>query len=100
MLAITEPLLAPKRHLGEDRHEAFADVCECIFHLWRNLAIDLTMDESVGLEFAQLLGASNPVMLSGRLPGQKEQLLFALDSIIHDIGEERLRNYRTNLRHL
>ncbi len=54
---------------------------------------------SVPTEFA-MLGASNPVMLQGRLPEQREQILTALDAIITDIGEERLRNYRTNLRHL
>ena len=54
---------------------------------------------AIPTEFA-MLGASNPVMLQGRLPEQREQILTALDSIITDIGEERLRNYRTNLRHL
>jgi hypothetical protein len=39
-------------------------------------------------------------MLQGRLPEQREQILAALDTIITDIGEERLRNYRTSLRHL
>ena len=39
-------------------------------------------------------------MLQGRLPEQREQILTALDVIITDIGEERLRNYRTSLRHL
>ena len=47
-----------------------------------------------------MLGASNPVMLQGRLPEQREQILTALDTIITDIGEERLRSYRTSLRHL
>ena len=54
---------------------------------------------SVPTEFA-MLGASNPVMLQGRLPEQREQILAALDAIITDIGEERLRTYRANLRHL
>ncbi len=54
---------------------------------------------AIPTEFA-MLGASNPVMLQGRLPEQREQILTALDSIITDIGEERLRNYRTNLQHL
>lgn len=53
----------------------------------------------VPTEFA-MLGASNPVMLRGILPTHREQLMNTLDSIINDIGEERLRNYRTNLRHL
>ncbi|RKI95698.1 hypothetical protein D7W09_05740 [bacterium D16-34] len=60
---------------------------------------ELVANLTIRMEFA-MLGASNPVMLRGRLPEQKEQLLFELDSIIHDIGEERLRNYRPNLRHL
>lgn len=50
-------------------------------------------------EFA-MLGASNPVMLQGRLPEQKSRLTSAIDSIIEGIGEERLRNYRTTLHHL
>lgn len=54
---------------------------------------------AVPTEFA-MLGASNPVMLQGRLPEQREQILTALDAIITDIGEERLRSYRTSLRHL
>ncbi len=54
---------------------------------------------AVPAEFA-MLGASNPVMLQGRLPEQREQILAALDTIITDIGEERLRSYRTSLRHL
>lgn len=53
----------------------------------------------INAEFA-MLGASNPVMLRGRLPENKEEIIAALDSIISDIGEERLRAYRTNLRHL
>ncbi len=51
------------------------------------------------VDFA-MLGASNPVMLKGHLPDQREQLVSALDAIITDIGEARLRDYRTNLRHL
>lgn len=60
---------------------------------------ELVANLSIQTEFA-MLGASNPVMLRGRLPERREQLLSALDSIICDIGEERLRSYRTNLRHL
>lgn len=47
-----------------------------------------------------MLGASNPVMLRGRLPERREEILAALDAVISDIGEERLRSYRVNLRHL
>lgn len=51
------------------------------------------------VEFA-MLGASNPVMLHGRLPEQREEVVAALDAVISEIGEERLRSYRVNLRHL
>lgn len=54
---------------------------------------------TIQAEFA-MLGASNPVMLRGALPEHKSRILAALDAIINDVGEERLRNYRTNLRHL
>lgn len=60
---------------------------------------ELVSNLTVQTEFA-MLGASNPVMLRGRLPEHKEQVVSALDSIINDIGEDRLRSYRTNLRHL
>ena len=51
------------------------------------------------VEFA-MLGASNPVMLFGKLPEQRGQILEALDSILEEIGEEELRRYRVNLKHL
>ena len=54
---------------------------------------------TIPTEFA-MLGASNPIMLQGKLPEHQVQLITALDSIIHDIGETRLREYRTNLHHL
>ena len=60
---------------------------------------ELVVNLAIKTEFA-MLGASNPVMLRGRLPEHKEQITSALDTIISDIGEERLRSYRTNLRHL
>ncbi len=53
----------------------------------------------ISTEFA-MLGASNPVMLRGALPEQREQIMAVLDSIITGIGEERLRSYRTSLKHL
>lgn len=46
------------------------------------------------------LGASNAVQLQGRLPEQREQLLAALDRVADALGEDRLRQYRTGLRHL
>ena len=54
---------------------------------------------NIETQFA-MLGASNPVMLQGRLPEHKSQILAALDKVINEIGEERLRDYRVNLRHL
>lgn len=60
---------------------------------------ELVAGLTIETEFA-MLGASNPVMLRGTLPEHKSRILSALDAIINDIGEERLRNYRTNLRHL
>lgn len=60
---------------------------------------ELVASLTIQTEFA-MLGASNPVMLRGALPEHKSQILSALDAIINDIGEERLRDYRTNLRHL
>ncbi|MDO4291021.1 MAG: radical SAM protein [Eggerthellaceae bacterium] len=59
---------------------------------------ELVQGLRIPTEFA-MLGASNPVMLQGRLPEQRENLVAALDKVIA-IGEKRLRDYRTNLRHL
>ena len=53
----------------------------------------------IPVEFA-MLGASNPVMMQGRLPEQRVQIIAALDRVIDEIGEDRLRHYRTNLKHL
>ena len=50
---------------------------------------ELVSELTVQREFA-MLGASNPVMLRGRLPEQKKQIIAALDSVINDIGEEQL----------
>lgn len=46
------------------------------------------------------MGASNAFQLRGKLPEDREKLLSALDSIISGVGEEELRRYRKNLRHL
>lgn len=54
---------------------------------------------SIPTEFA-MLGASNPVMLQGNLPVQRQAILDALGRIISGIGEEELRRYRKMLRHL
>lgn len=53
----------------------------------------------IPVEFA-MLGASNPVMMQGRLPEQRAQIIAALDRVIDEIGEDKLRHYRTNLKHL
>lgn len=53
----------------------------------------------IPVEFA-MLGASNPVMLQGSLPEHRAQIIAALDRVIVEIGEEKLRHYRTNLKHL
>ena len=53
----------------------------------------------IPVEFA-MLGASNPVMLQGRLPEHRAQIASALDGIIDSIGEPELRRYRTGLKHL
>lgn len=60
---------------------------------------ELVRTLAIPTEFA-MLGASNPVMIRGELPEHKTEIIAALDSIINDIGEERLRSYRENLRHL
>lgn len=46
------------------------------------------------------LGASNAFQLHGALPQDKAALIAAIDQIIDSVGEERLRDYRKNLRHL
>lgn len=60
---------------------------------------ELVAQLQIPVEFA-MLGASNPVMLRGRLPERREEILAALDAVVSDIGEERPRRYRVNLRHL
>lgn len=59
----------------------------------------LVEDLEIPVEYA-MLGASNPVMMQGRLPEQRTQIIAALDRVIEEIGEDRLRHYRTNLKHL
>lgn len=50
-------------------------------------------------EFA-MLGASNPVMIRGRLPEQREEIVGAIERVVREVGEERLRRYRVGLRGL
>lgn len=59
----------------------------------------LVKNLEIPVEFA-MLGASNPVMLQGRLPDQRAQIVATLDRVIEEIGEDELRRYRTNLKHL
>ena len=61
----------------------------------------MTLVESLSIptEFA-MLGASNPVMMQGRLPEQRQAILDALGRVVSDVGEEGLRTYRETLRHL
>ena len=59
----------------------------------------LVEDLEIPVEFA-MLGASNPVMMQGRLPERRAQIIAALDRVIDEIGEDKLRHYRTNLKHL
>ena len=60
-----------------------------------------TLIESLDIatEFAAL-GASNAFQLHGTLPQDKAALVAAIDQIIDSVGEEKLRDYRKNLRHL
>ena len=46
------------------------------------------------------MGASNAFQFQGSLPEEREVLAAALDRIIETVGEEELRAYRVNLRHL
>lgn len=46
------------------------------------------------------LGASNAFQLHGFLPEDRAALITAIDKIIDTVGEEKLRDYRKNLRHL
>ena len=46
------------------------------------------------------LGASNAFQLMGALPRERKKLLDALDAIIGTVSEDKLRRYRTNLKHL
>ena len=46
------------------------------------------------------LGASNAFQFMGALPRERKKLLEALDAIIGTVSEDKLRRYRTNLKHL
>lgn len=53
----------------------------------------------ISTQFAAL-GASNAFQLHGRLSEDRAALITAIDKIIDTVGEEKLRDYRRNLRHL
>ena len=46
------------------------------------------------------MGASNAFQMQGKLPKDKGNLLALLDDIIKNVGEDELRRYRENVRHL
>lgn len=46
------------------------------------------------------MGASNLLRLQGNIPDDKELLISQIDNFIGTLGEQNLRNYRTNLKHL
>ena len=46
------------------------------------------------------LGASNAVQLHGNLPKDKTALISAIDETLARFGEDGLKRYRTNLKHL
>lgn len=46
------------------------------------------------------LGASNAVLVEGKLPRQRQEMLAALDGAVTAVGEDELRQYRVNLKHL
>lgn len=46
------------------------------------------------------LGASNALQLHGDLPSDKAELISAIDETVARFGENRLRQYRKNLKHL
>ncbi len=60
---------------------------------------ELLLDLEIPTEFA-MLGASNPVMICGRLPEQREEIVGAIEVVVRDVGEERLRAYRAGLNRL
>lgn len=53
----------------------------------------------ISVTFAAL-GASNAISLIGTLPKDRKKLLHTLDDIIQNMSEEKLYEYRRNLRHL
>lgn len=53
----------------------------------------------IPVEFA-MLGASNAVQVHGRLPGDRERMLSALEKVCDPKNEEALRQYRVHLPHL
>ncbi|MDE5601306.1 MAG: radical SAM protein [Clostridia bacterium] len=46
------------------------------------------------------LGASNAVQLHGNLPYDRDELILSIDEVINRFGEDELKRYRKNLKHL
>ena len=46
------------------------------------------------------LGASNAVQLHGNLPYDRDELILSIDDVINRFGEDKLKRYRKNLKHL
>ena len=96
-------LFAPLLHGEENGHEALALWGEGVFHARRHLAEVGAREKVVVDELSELLGKRGLGYVLNAVsdpPGQREQILAALDAVISDFGEERLRRYRVNLRHL
>lgn len=60
---------------------------------------ELVRGLEIPTEFA-MLGASNPLMLRGRLPEHREEIVEAIERVVRDVGEERLRAYRVGVKRL
>lgn len=76
---------------------------EGVFHARGHLSEVGAREKAVGDEPSELLGKRGLGYVpdaAPELPGQRERILTALDAVISDFGEERLRRYRVNLRHL
>ena len=71
----------------ESEHEKYHEIRTLVKHL-------------NGPTFFAAMGASNAFQISGHLPEEKESLLTALDTIISEVSEKELRQYRETLPHL
>ena len=71
----------------ESEHEKYHEIRTLVKHL-------------NGPTFFAAMGASNAFQISGHLPKEKESLLTTLDTIISEVSEKELRQYRETLPHL